>query len=215
MAESFSKRAIKNIYSFAAEKIYEPVVVRGAFRIFGGNLNDLVLEQGRRAKHVAKGGPILDMPVGTGYFTVQTARDYEGLVVGSDIASGMVREAHQVARGSGTQMVIVQADAHRLPFDDGTFEAILCSNGLQVIPDTQTALDELARVLSPTGTLFISVVAVPLSKVLPPSARDHLPAAMRSGSDLKGPLGRAGLEMEWIQRSRLAWLLEARHQHSA
>ncbi len=122
------KKAIGGIYSFAAERFYEPVVVRGTFRLMGGRLNQYVLEQGRRAVELGGGRPILDMPVGTGYFTLEVAKRHTGIVVGTDIAGGMVQQAQRSARRVGlSSFVAVQADAHRLPFADRSFEVVLCS----------------------------------------------------------------------------------------
>jgi ubiquinone/menaquinone biosynthesis C-methylase UbiE len=206
------KRLIGGIYSYAADRFYEPVVVRGAFRVLGGKLHDAVLEQGRRAVVVARGRPILDMPVGTATFTIEHARTHGGLVVGSDIAEGMVRAARTNADAAGVgNLAMVRADAHHLPFADGAFGSVLCSNGLQVMPGTEFTLKELARVLAPDGTLFISIVSIPLSRVAP-GAADHLPVILRSGRHLAGALKRAGLQMTNVDRTRLAWLIEARHR---
>ena len=204
------KRAIGGIYSFAAERFYEPVVVKGAFRVFGGPLNELVLEQGRQAVASARGGPILDMPVGTAYFTIEAARLHDGVMVGADIAEGMVREAGRAARAAGlTNLSSVRADAHNLPFSDGAFAAILCTNGLQVIPGTKRALEELTRVLAPGATLYVSVVALPLSALLPQRAADRLPGLFLRGSDYARLLAAAGLRVAFVRRSRMAWTIAA------
>ncbi len=50
-----------------------------------------------------------------------------------------------------------QADALTLPFPDGCFDLVLCSEVLEHIPDYQSALDEVYRVLKPGGTLAVSV----------------------------------------------------------
>jgi ubiquinone/menaquinone biosynthesis C-methylase UbiE len=190
--------------------------VRGSFRLLGGKLNDLVVEQGRRAIDEAGGGPILDMPVGTGYFTIEVARQHQGLVVGVDIAEGMVRHAHRAAREKGlANLTVVRADAHRLPFKDGAFPAVLCSNGLQVIPGLEPTLSELARVLSPTGTLFASVVGIPMSGALPTSVGEKLPAILRSERDLLRALAQVGLERASARRSRMATLIEAHRLQEA
>ena len=207
---SAAKRVIAGIYSAAAERLYDPLVVHGAFRLFGGRLNELVLEQGRAAVEVAAGGPILDMPVGTGYFTLEMTRLHPGLVVGVDIAEGMVAEARARARSEGIRnLTTVQADAHHLPFEDGAFAAITCSNGLQVMPGLVPSVRELARVLAPGGTLFVSVVVAPLGGLLPPSSREHLPTMLRPGRDVATELERAGLVTSTRSRARLATLIEA------
>jgi ubiquinone/menaquinone biosynthesis C-methylase UbiE len=204
---SSRKRLIGNIYSAAAERVYDRVVVNGAFKLFGGSLNELVRLQGRRAIVLAKGRPILDMPVGTAYFAAEVGRFYPGLVVGVDIAAGMVRQARSVARAAGSDLEVLQADAHHLPFADGAFGAILCSNGLQVIPGLTASVAELARVLAPGGTLLVSVVTLPAP--LPRGLRDRLPTMMRPGSDVADALREVGLHARITTRERLATLIQA------
>ena len=201
-----AKRAIGGIYSFAADKLYEPLVVHGAFRVFGGRLNELVMEQGRRAVSGARGGPILDLPVGTGYFAVEIARRHEGIVVGIDIAEGMVRET---AERSVDGLVAVQGDAHHLPFADGTFRAVMCTNGLQVMPGLVPSVTELARVLAPGGRFYVSVIGAPVGAVFRSETREHLPTVVRPGKDVVAVVESVGLHVTRHERARLATLIEA------
>ena len=195
---SRAKKIIAGIYSAAAEKLYDPLVVKGTFRALGGDLNQLVLQQGRRALELANGGPILDVPVGTGFFTHEMSSRYEGLVLGTDIAWGMVREASK--RG----VEVVQSDAHGLPFPDGTFSVVLCTNGLQVMPGLDATLAELHRVLAENGTLLVSVVNLPLV------ASDRAPTMFMARRTLMAHLARAGFDSSFAQLVRLATLIEAR-----
>ena len=71
----------------APPEVYEPLVVNGAFKVFGGNLHERVAKQGRAAVAAARGRPILDLPVGTATFTIPIAREHSGVVVGADIAA--------------------------------------------------------------------------------------------------------------------------------
>ncbi len=199
---SRGQKVIAGIYSAAARRVYEPLVVHGSFRLLGGPLNELVAEQGRRAVSVAAGGPILDAPVGTAYFTRAVARLHPGLVVGVDIAAGMVRESVSVARREALpNLVPVQANVHALPFPNGTFPAILCTNGLQVMPGLRRAVRELARVLAPGGTLFVSVVGLPLRS-------ESLPTAFAT-KNVSDALEGAGLRVRRTAQVRLAALYEA------
>jgi ubiquinone/menaquinone biosynthesis C-methylase UbiE len=197
-----AKKIVGSIYSAAAHRVYEPLVVHGGFRLLGGRLNELVAEQGRAAVAVAAGRPILDMPVGTAYFTRAVAAAHPGLVVGVDIADGMVRAARSVALSEGLpNLAVVQADAHRLPFPGGTFGAILCTNGLQVIPGLRPAVEELARVLAPDGVLFVSVVGLPMrSRSLP---------TLLATRNVMDALEGAGLRVRIGPSSRLATLYES------
>ncbi len=198
------KKLIGGIYSWAADTVYEPLVVNGAFRVFGGTLNDLVRRQGLDAAAVADGRPILDLPVGTGTFTVDIAAASRGIVVGADIAAGMVRQTKAAATEAGLSNLIgVQADAHRLPFRDRTFASILCTNGLQVMPGLSETLAELRRVLTHDGKLYVSVLNMPLLSA--PGA----PTLFLSRPQLKRSLEAAGLHVTRLQRERLATLLEA------
>lgn len=200
---SRAQKVIAGIYSAAAQRVYEPLVVHGSFKLLGGALNDLVVEQGRRAVEAADGGPILDVPVGTAYFTRLVAARHRGLVAGVDIAEGMARESAHVARREClSNLVAMQASIHALPFADGTFPAILCTNGLQVMPGLRPAVRELARVLAPGGTLFVSVVGVPLRT-------ESLPTAFATAK-VGQALREAGLSVRRTGRARLATLWEAR-----
>lgn len=208
---NFAKRAIASIYSHAANRLYEPIVVNGAFPLLGGDLHDKVRALGRRAVEAAGHDPILDLPVGTAFFTIDAARHHEGLVVGSDIAAGMVQRTHEVARERGTaNLVPVQADAHHLPFADATFGAILCINGLQVMPNMRATLEEFRRVLNPTGTLFVSLITAPLERALPTRAASHLPTLLRSKKSILEGFEETGFEVSRLEDQRFAFWFEAR-----
>lgn len=206
---SRAKRFVAGVYSFAAKRIYEPLVVKGAFPLTGGRINSLALAQGRRAVASASGKPLLDMPVGTAFFTVQLAPEHDGLVVGADIATGMVERTKAEADARGIANIsAIQADAHHLPFRDGAFGSVLSTNGLQVIPGLRPSVRELVRVLAPGGRLYVSVISLPVGKLLP-RRKERLPTIMRSGADVAAEISRAGAEVASIERERLATLIEA------
>ncbi|HEX2240888.1 MAG TPA: methyltransferase domain-containing protein [Actinomycetota bacterium] len=210
MTRSRAQNLIERYFSWAADRFYDSVTVQRVFPLLGGDLNEGILEQGRRAVAVAGGQPILDMPVGTAYFTVRIAREHSGIVVGSDIAEGMVVRARDVARSEGVDnLPIVQADAHRLPFRDGAFGAVLCANGLPVIPGLHATVTELARVLASGGVLFVAAITLPLGPPGSPRSRERMPTAFRPKGDIAEALRRAGLEAKVTQRRRLAALIEA------
>ena len=206
MDRRLAKRVIGGIYSWAADTVYEPVVVQGAFKVFsGGRLHARVRDQGLAAAEVAADRPILDLPVGTGTFTLTVAGATDGIVVGADIAWGMVRQAKSTALRAGLRNLVgLQADAHHLPFGDATFGAILCTNGLQVMPGLSETLAELRRVLARDGRLYVSVVSLPVSSA--PGA----PTILMSRTQLKRSLQAAGLTVTRMDRERLATFLEAR-----
>ena len=204
------KRAIGGFYSFVADKLYEPVIVNIAFPFFGGDLNRLATEQGQSAVNEAAGELILDMPAGTGFFTFPVAQSHGGTLVATDYAHGMTTETLRGARRRElSNMLVVRSDIHHLPFRTGTFAVTLCTNGLQVIPGLDVSVAELARTLKPGGVIYLSVISLPLSRLLPRAARSHMPTFLRSGAEVAESLARAGLEIRSTHRSRLASLIEA------
>jgi ubiquinone/menaquinone biosynthesis C-methylase UbiE len=204
------KRMVAGLYSRASGKLYEPVVVHGGFRLFGGRLNELVLEQGRRVVAASPGRPILDIPAGTGYFTAHVAQRHDVIVVAADYAPGMARRVLQVAqRLEPATLQVIQADIHDLPFRDGCFGGVLCTNGLQVIPGLDRSLAELTRVLAPGGILLVSVLTVPLGAALPDRSSRKLPVVLRSGSAVADAIFATGLMVTALRKERLAHLIEA------
>lgn len=69
---------------------------------------------------------------------------------GADLSRGMAAEAH--ALGFST----VVADVQTLPFEDATFDRVMCNHVLYHVPDQRRALQELRRIARPTGRVLIT-----------------------------------------------------------
>lgn len=52
---------------------------------------------------------------------------------------------------------VIRGDAARLPFADGSFDAIVANHSLEHFVDLNTALAEVGRVVKPCGAIFVSV----------------------------------------------------------
>src|SRR5262249_33705286 len=104
-------------------------------------------------------GPLLDLCTGTGDLAFEYDRASNGRVriVGIDFSAEML--THAVAksqrRGSHLRIGFVQADAQRLPFADGAFEAVTVAFGLRNVTDTDRGLAEMARVTRPGGRVAV------------------------------------------------------------
>ncbi|MDB4943487.1 MAG: SAM-dependent methyltransferase [Labilithrix sp.] len=103
-------------------------------------------------------GAVLETAAGTGVLTRALARSLPPHVriASTDLNEGML----SVAARSTTRPVTFQtADAQKLPFADGEFDAVLCQFGIMFLPDKVAGFREARRVLSPTGRFVFNVWA--------------------------------------------------------
>ena len=67
----------------------------------------------------------------------------------------------------------VRADITKLPFEDDSFDLVICSHVLEHVPDDRTAIGELFRVVRPRGTAVIQLPAAEVDETLEdPSVTD-------------------------------------------
>ena len=110
------------------------------------------------------GDHVLDLCTGTGAMLPVLARRVgdRGLVVGLDFSGGMLREAvRKIAGTSG--VVLVRADAERLPFRDGAFHAVTCSHAFYELKGegAERALKDVTRILGAGGRFLMMEHEVP------------------------------------------------------
>ena len=100
------------------------------------------------------GGPILDVGIGTGWFTGRLKNCFpDARVVGIDFAEGMVEAARNREKDFG----IVQADARRMPFQENTFDMIVSNLAYQWVGDLPEAFADCHAVLKKEGELRLTM----------------------------------------------------------
>ena len=57
----------------------------------------------------------------------------------------------EIAKAKSADIEYIRADAQALPFGDGEFDTVTVSFGLRNIQNRQAAIDEIKRVLKPSG----------------------------------------------------------------
>lgn len=107
---------------------------------------------------------VLDVGCGTGRHTAEAYRLRRASVVGVDLhvghlaeAAGRLRWHHAVGEHGGGDWALGAADTRNLPFADGCFDLVICSEVLEHVPDHGSAVREIVRVLKTGGDLAVSV----------------------------------------------------------
>ncbi|WGX96142.1 demethylmenaquinone methyltransferase [Nocardioides sp. L-11A] len=150
----------------------------------------------------AYGDRVLDLAAGTGTSS-QPFLDAGAEVVPCDFSIGML----QVGKRQLPHLPFTAGDGTRLPFRDGTFDAVTISFGLRNIVDPLAGLAEMRRVTRPGGRLVVAEFSHPtwapwrtvyieyLMKALPavartvsssPDAYVYLAESIRAWPDQRG-----------------------------
>jgi len=91
------------------------------------------------------GRRVLDVGTGTGRAAIALAQR-GGVVTGVDASAEMLAVARRRAAEAKVRVTFAREDAHRLPFEDGSFDAVICLRVLMHTPDWRQSLAELCRV---------------------------------------------------------------------
>jgi ubiquinone/menaquinone biosynthesis C-methylase UbiE len=115
-----------------------------------------------RAARLEPGQRVLDVATGTGLAaeTVLGVVGPGGHVTAADVSEAMADRARRRLAGLPNASVVV-ADGQSLSFEDGTFDAVVCSLGLMFFPDPARGLSQFHRVLRPGGRAAVSVNTTP------------------------------------------------------
>lgn len=121
------------------------------------------------------GVKVVDVGSGAGIDSLIAARMVgpEGRVVGVDMTPAMLEKAQRAAiEASIGNVEFRQGYAEALPIEDGWADVVISNGVLNLVPDKQAALEEMARVLKSGGRLQIGDIMV--QKAVPESARREI-----------------------------------------
>ena len=99
---------------------------------------------------------VLDVATGTADLAILAARS--GMTVtGVDISAGMLGRAREkiVRAGLEERITLVQADSEQLPFNDGSFDAVMVAFGVRNFEHLERGLAEMWRTLGAGGKLCV------------------------------------------------------------
>jgi len=119
----------------------------------------------------AQGAVVLDVGCGAGTDLLLAARRVgpSGRAIGVDMTDAMRQRAIAGALECALVNVDVrEGDATHLPVDDSSIDVVISNGVLNLVPDKERAITEIARVLKPGGRAQIADIVI--GKELPESA---------------------------------------------
>ena len=111
---------------------------------------------------VRAGQAVLDIGTGTGHIAIAAAQivGNRGQVIGIDISTGMVEQAHRKVDTLGLNNVEFQlADAEALDYPSHYFDHILCANTFPWMEDKESTLRLWYQFLKPGGRICVHTPA--------------------------------------------------------
>ena len=100
---------------------------------------------------VVKGKTVLELATGTGLIAKNIV-DAAAHIEASDTSAEMIREAKR--RNHSAKLYFSVQDMFCLPYADESFEVVIVSNALHIVPQPEKALAEIHRVLKDDGVLI-------------------------------------------------------------
>ena len=131
------------------------------------------------------GQRVLEVGCGSGHTACTTAKQHEASVTAVDRETHLLARAGERARSMRVEqsVTLTCADARRLPFEDASFDGVICESVLAFLEDKADALREFHRVLKPGGFLAINEVTF-----LTPPPDDFLAAIRGAAPKVPGAL---------------------------
>jgi len=142
--------ATDKLFAGSIPEIYDRFLVPLIFEPYARDL----------AERLAKTGPrdVLETAAGTGVLTraIAARLPADARIVATDLNQPMLDHAKARQPHDG-RIAWRQADAMALPFEDQSFDAVVCQFGVMFFPDKIQGYEEARRVLKPGGHFFFSV----------------------------------------------------------
>jgi ubiquinone/menaquinone biosynthesis C-methylase UbiE len=145
---------IVDLYLPEKDIMTQSVNIKNQYEIRGEFKHELRTEKERIdiTVELAEGDNLLEIGCAGGEITANLSKKIAN-VVASDISLTYLKKAKKNAP-SGK---FVRLDIHNLPFDDESFDCVVCTEVLEHVYSPYKALDEIHRILKPKGSLILSV----------------------------------------------------------
>lgn len=149
MALAMSSPNTDKVFAGSIPKLYDTYLVPLIFEPYAADLVNRL-----RARPLSR---VLEIAAGTGVVTrvLASALPESATIVATDLNQAMLDQASTV----GTKRAVEwrQADAMQLPFQNATFDAVVCQFGVMFFPEKPKAFSEAHRVLRRGGVFIFNV----------------------------------------------------------
>ena len=137
------------VFSGSIPKLYETYLVPLIFEPYAADLANRLASRSLTR--------VLEIAAGTGVVTraLASVLRHDVSIVATDLNQSMLDQAS--ALGTKRPVEWRQADAMQLPFQDGTFDAVVCQFGVMFFPEKSKAFSEARRVLRSGGVFIFNV----------------------------------------------------------
>lgn len=137
------------VFSGSIAKLYDTYLVPLIFEPYAADL-----AQRLASRPLSR---VLEIAAGTGVVTRALASRLpeSASIVATDLNQAMLNQAAEV--GATRPVEWRQADAMQLPFEDGTFDAVVCQFGVMFFPEKSKAFSEAHRALRAGGVFIFNV----------------------------------------------------------
>lgn len=125
----------------------------------------------RWAARIASGKRILDAGCGLAYGTKMLGQAGADEVVGMDVAAAVL---DSVRPDMPANVRLEPGDIRELPYENNSFDLVICFEVIEHLDSPRSALNELARVLAPKGVLLVSWPNRALNPQINAHRRDEL-----------------------------------------
>jgi arsenite methyltransferase len=166
--------------------------------------------------HMDRDSLVLDVGCGAGATAVYLAKEIGCRVVAVDLRESMIALARERVRAEGVEdrVEFREVDARDLPFEDASFDTVLCESVATFIIERQQVADQLARVTRPGG--YVGINEEIWLRPPPPELSDRarhlweIESDLPTADDWQGMLENAGLQ-DLVVR---AYAVDARRESS-
>ncbi len=123
-------------------------------------LYDFIIKKDKKAyeemyrlirKQLNKTMDVLEIATGTGLIAVSVA-EFAKTITATDFSPNMIAEAKKKDYPKNIEFSV--QDACALPYKNKSFDAVIISNALHIMPNPEKALSEISRVLKDDGVLI-------------------------------------------------------------